>query len=127
MSWNLVTKEEIIYINQKVMAEEGKTSTIFNENVLDDLDAGSSLDFAPGLAEAIYVVANALAQGHPFEDGNKRTATKAVKKFIKRNGYIPTAEQMEKIAELIGELVAAEAISMDNFTNGIKAILLLEA
>lgn len=45
----------------------------------------NALSYEEGLGNKAYKLAKELVQGHIFHDGNKRTATKAVELFLKKN------------------------------------------
>lgn len=60
-----LTKEEIIKIHEKILAETGGASGILNEGLLD-------------LVLDQMKVSDDLVQNHPFVDGNKRTALESL-------------------------------------------------
>lgn len=127
MKWNLLSRAELLHINEKVMAEEGEVSAVLKEDALAEAVESPAFDYAETLADAVYVLAVAISQRHPFENGNKRTASKAVKKFLKRNGRIPTEGQMEGIADLIGGLADDDPMEKEDFITELEHILSLGA
>jgi death-on-curing protein len=54
----------------------------------------------PSMLEKAAVVFHSLAAHHVFVDGNKRTATVAVRRFLEENGFTPKweASEMEAFA-----------------------------
>lgn len=64
MASNKISKKEVLEINKKLEQEFKTDYGILNE---------SNLDYALSLKEA-YDIAKEILRGHPFTDGNKRTA-----------------------------------------------------
>lgn len=79
-----VTKEEIIRINREIAAEFGNVFGMINESNLDFLMAKirNIKDTFRKAAEILY----GIARGHPFLDGNKRTAFQTTFALLLRNG-----------------------------------------
>ncbi len=119
MTWNLLTENEIKTINAKILG----TAPDLPEGALSEATEGAVYDYAETLSQTVFFLARAIAQYHPFEDGNKRTATEAVRVFLCRNGITVTARQMADIAELIGQLADEDPIEKAKFTEEMDKIL----
>lgn len=120
MDWKLLTKQELKDINVSVL------SIVWNEEALSEATEGPGFDYAEKLSQAVYCLAVAIAQHHPFVDGNKRTATEAVRQFLTRNGQQPTSEQMEKVGGLINLLADDPPIGQNGFIGQLEHLLGLE-
>lgn len=59
----------------------------------------------PADIAALYV--DKIAKGHPFNDGNKRTAFASAIAFLRLNGYDidATSDQLQSLAQVVVELV----------------------
>jgi len=87
-----LTKEEIQNINKKYMRESNETHHITSEGNLEEAINGPKKYFMghelnATIGEKVFVIANSIARGHAFGEGNKRTATECVEIFLKKNGY----------------------------------------
>lgn len=114
MAWNLLSKEELVEINKEIVEKGKGTFAIVNESALQEAAGSTCYEYENTLAGATYILAVNIAQHHPFADGNKRTATEAVRRFLKRNGSIPT---------LIGRLAVENPIDEDTFKVELNMIL----
>lgn len=58
-------------------------------------------------ADIAALYADKIAKGHPFNDGNKRTAFASAIAFLRLNGYSikATSKELENLAQSIVELV----------------------
>ena len=78
--------DDIIAINQKL---GGK---VLNKGIIDFIIAKieskvPKKDYKRQIATIAAVFWFEIIQGHPFVDGNKRTATETMKLFLKKNGF----------------------------------------
>lgn len=100
-----LSKEQIIMIHEKIIASFSKEKGDMNignlEATLERVDGYKGND-----AEALFWKATILLEriilGHPFIDGNKRTAYEAVKIFLQGNAYLLDATEEEVIELLVG-------------------------
>lgn len=127
MVWTLLTREKIQKINEKVMDEAGAHSVVLKPDALSAAAEGAGFDYEESLAGAAYLVAAAIVQEHPFADGNKRTAARAVKNFLKHNGRTLTEDQMTGVRKLIGRLADEDPIEKEDFITSLEHILSLGA
>ena len=68
---------------------------------------------APDLAELAALHGLAIAQNHPFIDGNKRTALVALELFLALNGHSLAASDADAVLAVLA--MAAGTISDDDF------------
>ena len=95
-----LTGEDIAQIHSMIIDETGGSHGIRDRHVLATLEGlpqqqtfGKELYPTPFLKAAVYV--RNIIFGHPFIDGNKRTAMTAAGVFLENNGYAVTAEKGE--------------------------------
>lgn len=69
---------------------------------------------------AVYIYA--IADGHVFIDGNKRTAAKIAEIFLIRNGYylLMTNFQLEKLVLKIADTKSSDTITLDYLAEQFK-------
>ena len=101
--------EAAVGINEAVVAITGEPHFLRDRGLLESALARPQNAFAYG-EEDIVVLAvrlmDGLAQGHAFEQGNKRTAFVAMVQFLNANGYeiaiedsLPWAEEIIRLVE----------------------------
>jgi death-on-curing protein len=78
--------DDIITINQKL------GGTVLNKGIIDFIIAKieakvTKKDYKRQIATIAAIFWFEVIQGHPFVDGNKRTATETMKLFLKKNGF----------------------------------------
>lgn len=78
--------DDIITINQKL------GGTVLNKGMIDFIIAKieakvTKKDYKRQIATIAAIFWFEVIQGHPFVDGNKRTATETMKLFLKKNGF----------------------------------------
>ncbi len=78
--------DDIIAINQKL------GGTILNRGIIEFIIAKIEAkvpkkDYKRQIATIAAVFWFEITQGHPFVDGNKRTATETMRLFLKKNGF----------------------------------------
>jgi death on curing protein len=108
----------ILAIHDEQLAEHGGSIGLRDPGLLDSALA-RPLNRAgygePDIAELAAVYALAIAQNHPFVDGNKRTAYVALEVFLRLNGCRFTAGDAEAVVMMLamaaGELPDEEFIA----------------
>ena len=94
----MVTKEEIVAINKKILAVSGTQHDIFgviNQNNLEyAIDLAKEKNTVPEQATTFM---QELIRGQPFTNGNKRTAFETAKGVMESGGYIVRATEKEII------------------------------
>lgn len=116
-----LTKEDILFIHEEIIATIGGTPGLRDEKLLDS--AVNSIkqtmfgkDLYPSLTEKAIVLAEKIIKNHPFVDGNKRTGIAALKIFLDINGIRVDIDEdiLYKIAIgfASGKLKREEAINM---------------
>jgi len=78
--------DDITAINQKL------GGTVLNKGMIDFIIARIEAkvpkkDYKRQIATIAAIFWFEIIQGHPFVDGNKRTATETMKLFLKKNGF----------------------------------------
>jgi death-on-curing protein len=78
--------DDSIAINQKL------GGTVLNKGIIDFIIAkieakATKRDYKRQIATIVAIFWFEIIQGHPFVDGNKRTATETMKLFLKKNGF----------------------------------------
>ena len=96
--------DEALQIHADMIATYGGSEGVRDQGLLESALAQPQARFGGGyLHEDFAAMAAAylfhIAQNHPFVDGNKRTGTAAAITFLKMNGVVFRAEQME-VADL---------------------------
>jgi death-on-curing protein len=85
-----LNKQDIIYINERVLQQQGVQSQLLNEGILESALMRPQTSFyyqnADIITQGALLIAG-IALAHPFLDGNKRTALIAGYDFFKVNGY----------------------------------------
>lgn len=91
-------------------------------------DIASTLHYAPeipwNLPDIAALYAEKIARGHPFNDGNKRTAFAAAIAFLRLNGYSikATPKELESLAQSIVKLVLYN-INWPHFSGQLNKLL----
>jgi death-on-curing family protein len=85
--------DDIIAINQKL------GGTVLNKGMIDFIIAKIEAkvpkkDYKRQIATIAAIFWFEIIQGHPFVDGNKRTATETMKLFLKKNGFRISYEKL---------------------------------
>ena len=110
-----LSRELILAVHDEQLAEHGGSTGLRDPGLLDSALA-RPLNRAgygePDIAELAAVYALAIAQNHPFIDGNKRTAFVALELFLRLNGCVFTAGDADSVVVMLamaaGELPDAE-------------------
>ena len=114
-----LTKEQILLIHSMVIDETGGAHGVRDYGAilgLESLPRQSAFgkELYPTLFPKAAIYARSIISGHPFVDGNKRTAMTAASVFLENNGYKLVAEKgmVEKFAlRLIREKLDIEVIA----------------
>lgn len=95
-----LSRELVLAIHDRQLAEHGGSSGVRDYNVLDSALARPQQLYAygdplPDIADLAASLAFGLARNHPFVDGNKRSAAVCCETFMELNGAQLTAEDAE--------------------------------
>jgi death-on-curing protein len=111
-----LSRELILAIHDEQLAEHGGSTGLRDPGLLDSALA-RPLNRAgygePDTAELAAVYALAIAQNHPFIDGNKRTAFVALELFLRLNGCNFTAGDADSVVMTLA--MAAGELPDDEF------------
>lgn len=114
MKW--VSPEAVEQIHDEVIRATGGCAGIRDRGLLESA-VGNPLatfggeDLYPGLLAKVAALLYGVARGHPFVDGNKRTAFVAAAVVLRKNGLRLRAPQAEVVGFM--EAVAAGRVSLD--------------
>lgn len=103
-----LTTSEIIEINARIVARTDEPSFVKDWNALESAADRPRNAFAYGQDDIVYLAAMtsvAIAQGHPFMQGNKRTALIGMQVFLQNNGFTFEAPDVRQISQLIYDVV----------------------
>ena len=116
-----LSRELILAIHDEQIAEHGGSSGTRDEGLLESALA-RPVNHAgygdPDTAELGALYAIAIARNHPFIDGNKRTAYVALETFLRLNGLIFPAGDVECVIMMLR--LAADDITDDDFTAWVR-------
>jgi death-on-curing protein len=109
--------EEVIAIDRDVVAQTGEPFLLHRAALLHSaLERPFNHWHYGGEDDMVTLTAVLLlgiAQNHPFEQGNKRTALLSALEFLEDNGYRFEIDDYVYLAELIRDAVAKEVSEMD--------------
>jgi death on curing protein len=112
-----ITKELVIAIHSRQLAEHGGADGVRDEGLLDSAlsrarNRISYEDPTPSIASMAASYAFGIARNHAFIDGNKRTALVVCRTFLLLNGFDLLATRIEKYETFLslaaGELTEAQ-------------------
>lgn len=130
MDVKLPTEDEIIAINKGIVQSSNGETQIAKGSLDYALDSQmyDQDDSVDVVCEAAYRIARAIACDHTFVDGNKRTATVAVKKIFDKNGFTFNGADTE-LSELVNSLVKEDGDDdyevKENFIRGLSELFTL--
>lgn len=121
--WEYLTEEMIKTINKSYV---GVVVIVKASALKEAVDAPQS-SFGghviyPDAEGKVYALARAIAQAHPFKDGNKRTATEASLKFLEMNNK--GVNDKNTLIELVGRLADEDPIDQEEFEEELRNILI---
>jgi death-on-curing protein len=104
-----ISADDAIWINQRILAETSEPHRLSDRALLesaihrprDRSRIGEETDVLRLAASLLY----GLAKNHPFDQGNKRTATVAALMFLEANGYEWTLLDDGELAVWVLEMV----------------------
>ncbi len=108
--------ESVLALHELVVADYGGDASIRDAGRLQSALARPKHLFSygePTLARLAAAYAVGIVQGHPFNDGNKRTGFMAAAAFLELNGLTFEASEIEVVIKTLG--LAASEISEAEF------------
>jgi death on curing protein len=122
-----LSQDLILAIHDEQLAEHGGSTGLREAGLLDSALA-RPLNRAgygePDIAELAAVYALAIAQDHPFIDGNKRSAFVALELFLRLNGCVFTAGDADSVVMMFA--MAGGELPDDEFTAWVRMHIKLE-
>jgi death-on-curing protein len=118
MAFVYLTLDQVVRLHDRVLAEDGGLEGIRSHHALASAVAQPEQtvfgdDAYATVAEKAAAYAFFIAMGHPFNDGNKRTAALAMEVFLEINGY-ELRQSDEDVEDMIVSL-AANVIGQGEF------------
>ena len=112
-----ITRNQIIAINANITGAHGHS--IINAGALDEaINAPARVimghEMNKLLGEKAAALVMPIAQAHPFQDGNKRTAAQALVQFLAINGYTIIQGRENFVNDLIGRCADALPITKED-------------
>ena len=112
-----LSREDVIDIHEDILKSYGGLQGLREigmlESALKRIDFHKNYTGLTDLFETAALLAQALAQGHVFADGNKRTALVSTYNFLIINGYRLTATELEAedmMVEIAQKKISSEAL-----------------
>jgi death-on-curing protein len=104
--------EVIIEINRREVAETGEPFLVLDEGGLESAAMKPQNLWHYDGEENVVALASALlfgiARNHPFQQGNKRTGLTAAVVFLRLNGYMLTAPDTARFADIIVKVITGK-------------------
>lgn len=123
---NWLPLEEVLEINHEAVAETRESHFLRDQGLLEGALARPKNHYHYNGVDDMVILAvvllSGIAQNHPFEQGNKRTAFTAAVMFLLANGYDLVAIDSEQFGELITRFVAG-AIGEESFIELMRAFI----
>lgn len=122
------TVEAVIAIHEEVLAAHGGSAGMRSRELLESAVAApqATMMGAPMISEPIEIAAAYLfyiCSNHAFIDGNKRVALATCLVFLCENGLLPDETLDPDSWETLTLAVAAGALSRDEVTSTLRALL----
>lgn len=111
-----ITEAVILAVHDEQLAQHGGATGLRDAGLLQSALARPrqrAAYAAPDLAELAALHGLAIAQNHPFIDGNKRTALVALELFLALNGHRLGASDADAVLAVLA--MAAGTLSDDDF------------
>ncbi len=124
-----LTLNEVIKIHDDILNTSGGLEGVsLNKSLESALNRAETHSFYEGITDifeiaAIYCIS--IAQGHLFNDGNKRTAFSILYNFLEINGYELEANSDDIVNIMLK--IAEKKITKDELVNWIKGNVLVLA
>lgn len=119
-----LTAEEILAIHDRLVEETGGIFGVRDTNALEYAAHRPQASFAGkemfvGVFRKATAYLEIIATGHPFSDGNKRTALTAASAFLGLNGYKIDLHDISKVEEFMVQ-AAQKLISADEIAQWLE-------
>lgn len=105
-----LSTSQLVTIHDRIVAQTGGSTGIRDSGRIEAALARPFTEFGdqelfPLMEEKAAALMHGLAKGHPFVDGNKRTATVVSVVFLRVNGYrlMVSQEEFEETAVAVAE------------------------
>lgn len=125
-----LTVEEVLELHARLIEQSGRSAGLRDSGALASAIAQPRMTFAgedlyPTMAQKAAALGYALAQNHPFVDGNKRVAHAAMEVFLVLNGY--EIEASVDAQERVFLSLAAGEVEREELADWIEAHLIERA
>ena len=112
-----LASDEVVATNREAVDATGETHFLRDEGLLESALAKPQHYWNYGEDDVVVLAVKLLvgiAQNHPFEQGNKRTAFTTAAMFLELNGYELAAPDVEAFGRIVEKLITGE-ISEEDF------------
>ncbi|MDI9333027.1 MAG: type II toxin-antitoxin system death-on-curing family toxin [Cytophagales bacterium] len=123
--WTWLNHDVMLAVHDEQLDEHGGLSGIRDMGLFasaverpKNLATDESADESPDVADLAASYGSGLANNHPFNDGNKRTAYVAMELFLVLNGYQLTSSDADSVLMMLG--VASGDIAKTQFAQWIR-------
>lgn len=125
--WRWLSEDAVLAMHEALINEHGGLAGVRDQGLLDSALARPKNLMAyaePSAAELAAAYGAGIVRNHPFVDGNKRTGLMTMFVFLKINGFLLTASEVEAV--FVFQDLAAGEIGEDELTawitNNIQAL-----
>lgn len=115
--------EQIIHINQRMVASAGESHGLADHHLLADALERPKREWEQGdrdVADLAGLLLLEIGKSQPFAEGNKPTALAAANVFLEFNGYSLVAPDLDLLAQLVDGAIDG-SIPTDRFLRAIRA------
>jgi len=97
---NYLTVEQVLFLHARLIAETGGSHGVRDVGLLESAVARPQATFEgkdlyPDIFSKAAALMQSIIRNHPFIDGNKRTGIAAAALFLRRNGWLLKAGNIE--------------------------------
>jgi death-on-curing protein len=112
--------EDVDSAHEEVIRLHGGEPSVLNRGLVESATMAPRAGYYATLAELAAVYAHGIAKNHGYQDGNKRTATVVMLKFLGANGY-PMSLGPDWVDHMVA--VADGSMSRDELATRITELL----
>mgnify|MGYP000026371216 CR=1 FL=1 len=110
--------EQIIQTHDRLIREYGGESGILNEGELHFIVGWVNDNLRKSIFWRAAILMRGIVCGHPFVDGNKRTAYEVVDSYLRVHGYKITADKQETLNFILN--LARYGSDLENIVEWLK-------
>ncbi|MHC4276944.1 MAG: type II toxin-antitoxin system death-on-curing family toxin [Planctomycetota bacterium] len=107
-----LSAEDIIQLHDDILRYTGGRPGIIRKGSIESAADGPKHSYNSTIIQKASFIGTELTKGHPFVDGNKRTAALSIAAFLKKNGYALNYSKDEDV-EIFDNLAACHKTKED--------------